>query len=476
VAVCVDQAQSHISARRAKYGVCPMRSYAGFVLDRSESLRFLGGILEGRSIKRDKVAGCRFPRSFLTTKTKVMTTSCLYHTQGIRGYKYEKTERIGLTEIYYLHSTTHSLSCPCCGSKETTLVKTGKARDIRGLCIGFKQTIMRVSTRRILCRDCGSSMQEPIDFSPAAYVGYTKWVVKFVLGLRSSMSIRDVARFTGLNWESVKNIEKKYLNKKYKTVRLGDVEYLGIDEVYLGKKLGYITVVRDLDTGAVLYIGKGKGGDSLKPFNNRIRRKAKRIKAVAIDMANSYSAWVTEVLPEADIVYDHFHVIKLMNERMDGLRKSTMNKLADEQKKELKGKRFLILRNQENLSPEAAQELKKLRFEFKDLGTASMMKEYLRNIYRMADSCELARTAFMLWCEKAETSGIACLKQMAKTIRRRIEGLVSFWKHHRITSASQEGFNNKIGWLTRQAYGYKDEKYLHLKIYDLPNLKTRKYL
>jgi len=405
-----------------------------------------------------------------------MTTSSLYHTQGIRGYKYQKTERAGLVEIYYLHSTTHSLSCPCCDSAATTLVKTGKTRDIRGLCIGFKQTIMRVSTRRILCRDCGASVQEPIDFCPAAYVGYTKWVVHFVLGLRRAMSIRDVAQFTGLNWGTVKEIEKKYLRKKYKKISLGDVQYLGIDEVYLGKKLGYITVVRDLDAGKVFFIGEGKGGDALKPFRNRIARKAKQIKAVAIDMANSYSAWVSEVLPEADIVYDHFHVIKLMNERMDGLRKSTMNKLGDEQKKELKGKRYIILRNQENLSAKAAQELKKLRFEFKDLGTASMMKEYLRNIYRIADSSELARTAFTLWCEKAEASAIFCLKQMAKTIRKRIEGLVSFWKHHRITSASQEGFNNKIGWLTRQAYGYKDKEYLHLKIYDLPNLKTRKYL
>lgn len=417
-----------------------------------------------------------FHSGFSTTKTKAMTTSTLFHTQGIRGFKYEKTHRKNGTEYYYVRSSAAHLACPDCKCTETTIVETGKRREISGLHVGLKKTVFRVNLRRILCSQCNSSIQEPIDFCAAAYVSYSKWVVKFVLALRRAMSIREVAQFTGLNWESVKNIEKKYLSKKYKKVRLGEVEYLGIDEVYLGKKLGYITVVRDLDTGAVLYIGKGKGGDSLKPFRSRIRRKAKRIKAVAIDMANSYSAWVAEVLPEADIVYDHFHVIKLMNERMDGLRKSTMNKLADEQKKELKGKRFLILRNQENLSPEAAQELKKLRFEFKDLGTASMMKEYLRNIYRMADSCELARTAFMLWCEKAETSGIACLKQMAKTIRKRIEGLVSFWKHHRITSASQEGFNNKIGWLTRQAYGYKDEKYLHLKIYDLPNLQTRKYL
>ena len=297
-----------------------------------------------------------------------------------------------------------------------------------------------------------------------------------MLALRKAMSISDVARFTGLHWETVKNIEKAWLEKKYRKVRLGEVEYLGIDEVYLGKVLGFITVVRDLDSGAVLFLGKGKGGDALKSFGKRLKRRAKHIKAVAMDMANSYSAWVGKVLPDADIVYDHFHVIKLMNERMNALRRSTMNKLEDEQKKELKGKRFLLLRNEENLSEEALGDLKRLRMEFEDLGTASLMKEYLRNIYKLAEGSELARTAFLLWCEKAEVSGIHCLKQMAKTIRKRIEGLLAYWKHARLTNASQEGFNNKIGWLTRQAYGYRDENYLHLKIYDLPNLSTRRSL
>ena len=335
---------------------------------------------------------------------------------------------------------------------------------------------MRVSTRRIVCRACGASTQEPIAFCSDTYVRHTKWAARFVLALRFEMSIKATARFTGMHWETVKNIEKAWLEKKYEKIRLGEVEYLGIDEVYMGKVMGYITVVRDMDSGAVLFIGKGKGGDALKKFRKRLRRRAKHIKAVAIDMANSYSAWVKEVLPDADIVYDHFHVIKLMNERMNNLRKSTMNKLEDEQKKELKGKRFLLLRNEENLSISASNDLQKLRFEFKDLGTASMMKEYLRNIYKLADSYELARTAFLLWAEKAEASGIHCLKQMAKTIRKRLDGLLAYWKHAKLTSASQEGFNNKIGWLTRQAYGYHDEKYLHLKIYDLPNLSTRKNL
>jgi transposase len=335
---------------------------------------------------------------------------------------------------------------------------------------------MRVVLRRIKCHDCGASSHEPVSFCPDPYVRYTKWAARFVLALRAEMSISAVSKFTGLHWETIKNIEKAWLEKKYKRVRLNDVAYLGIDEVYLGKRLGYITVVRDLDSGAVLFIGKGKGGDALKKFRKRIRRKAKQIKAVAIDMANSYSAWVAEVLPDADIVYDHFHVIKSMNDKLNTLRRSTMNQLEDDQKKELKGKRFLLLRNEESLSVEAKEELGELRERFADLGTASAMKEYLRNIYKMAPGASLAKLAFDRWCAMADESGIACLKTMAKTIRQRMEGLLAYWNHGCLTSASQEGFNNKIGWLTRQAYGYRDEHYLHLKIYDLPNLSTRRSL
>lgn len=333
-----------------------------------------------------------------------------------------------------------------------------------------------MQVRRVHCQDCGSHARERLDFCPQQGVGYTKWLAKYVLALRADMSIRAVAEHTGLHWQTVKDIEKAYLAKQYAKVPLGQVRRLGIDEVYLGRTFGYITVVRDLESGSVLFIGKGKGGEALEPFKRRLRSKAHQIEAVAIDMSNAYAAWLSKVLPKAEIVYDHFHVVKLMNERMDALRRSTMNNLEEQQKKELKGKRYLFLRNQESLSVEAAQDLKKLRFEYEDLGTASLMKEYLRNIYKIADSMQTAQRAFTLWCEKAEASAIGCLKQMAKTIRKRMGGLLAFWKHDRLTNASQEGFNNKIGWLTRQAYGYRDEAFLLLKIYDLPNLSTRRDL
>ena len=277
-----------------------------------------------------------------------MTTSTLYHTQGVRGFHYKKTERKGRTEFYHIVGAANQLPCPCCGSKNTTVVNTAEQRRVHGVPIGLKKRF---------------------------------WL--FRSGVCAAMT-------------------------------------------------------------AVLVRG---------------------------------NVWTfAPVLPDAEIVYEHFHVIKLMNERMDALRRKTMNKLEDEQKKQLKGKRYLFLRNQENLKPEAVEELKKLRLEYQDLGTASLMKEYLRNIYKLDDGAQTARAAFELWCQKAQAYAIQCLKQIAKTIRKRIDGLIACWKHDRITNASQEGFNNKIGWLTRQAYGYRDEQFLHLKIYDLPNLSTRKSL
>ena len=105
----------------------------------------------------------------------------------------------------------------------------------------------------------------------------------------------------------------------------------------------------------------------------------------------------------------------------------------------------------------------------------SMMKECLRNIYSIAEYVNEAEIAFKRWCELAIETGIKELKTMAKTITQRLDGIIAFWKTG-FTSASMEGFNNKIGWLQRQAYGYRDLEYFKLKIYDLPKTKTIKDL
>jgi len=104
------------------------------------------------------------------------------------------------------------------------------------------------------------------------------------------------------------------------------------------------------------------------------------------------------------------------------------------------------------------------------------MKERLRNVYKLAESEDAAKLLLGDWCSDAEGSDIKELRSMAKTIRKHWDGVLAYWTTGGVTSAAVEGFNNKIRWLVKQAYGYRDEKYFRLKIFDLPNFKIKKEL
>lgn len=104
------------------------------------------------------------------------------------------------------------------------------------------------------------------------------------------------------------------------------------------------------------------------------------------------------------------------------------------------------------------------------------MKESLRTVYKISRNSNDARIGFVNWCKKADSSKIPELITMARTIRKRMEGILAFWTQNRLTSAGMEGFNNKIRWLIRVAYGYRDDEYFNLKIFDLPNIKLGREL
>jgi len=177
-------------------------------------------------------------------------------------------------------------------------------------------------------------------------------------------------------------------------------------------------------------------------------------------------------LPEAEIVFDHFHVVKMMNDKLDGIRRRVARNIDDEQRKLLKNQRFLFLRNVEDLDPDAKLLLDNLRKVFKELGDASMMKEALRSIYSMAETDFQAEGAFKNWCSIARETGTEELISMADTVEKHLKGITAFWRTGGLSNAAMEGFNNKIRWLMRQAYGYRDGEYFHLKIFDLPQMKN----
>ncbi|EDM28661.1 transposase [Lentisphaera araneosa HTCC2155] len=156
------------------------------------------------------------------------------------------------------------------------------------------------------------------------------------------MCIQSLANYFNINWHTVKAVEKSHLRKKYKKISLANTTAIGIDEIYMGEKLGdkgYLTIVRDLSTGATLFVGKGKSSKSLKPLLQKLKSSKSVIEFVAVDLAPSFTSWIKENLPDATIVDDHFHVIKLMNDRLNKVRRRITRELDHEDKGEIKGLR-----------------------------------------------------------------------------------------------------------------------------------------
>ena len=179
----------------------------------------------------------------------------------------------------------------------------------------------------------------------------------------------------------VKDIQKRYLKRRFSKPTIRHLKYIAIDEISIGSGHRYLIVVLDLDTGAVVFVRDGKGSDALDPFWKRLKRSKAVIDAVTIDMSPAYIKAVTKHLPDATIVFDHFHVIKLFNDRLAEFRRSLQGQIEHKEKARfLKGTRWLLLKNPENLNPnnDEHQRLEKALEINKPLAAAYYLKEKLR--------------------------------------------------------------------------------------------------
>jgi len=286
------------------------------------------------------------------------------------------------------------------------------------------------------------------------------------------MTLLDVAAMLHLSWGTVKAIVKKHLAKEYQRIGYKRVRHIGIDELYLGRKDKFITLVLDLDTGRIIWVGQGRGGLALREFWRRLKISGARLEAVAMDMSGAYSASVREHAPHAIITFDRFHVIKLMNGRLDQLRRELVAAAGDQAAKQsIKGMRWLLLKNALNLSADAKTALNQSLKANKPLATAYLLKEELSLLWFMANRKQ-ARSFLAQWCQKAVASGIKQLIAMAKTLTRFAENILHFFVTG-LTSAAVEGTNRKIRTLLRNAYGLRDQQYLKLRLYSLHESKFK---
>src|SRR5271157_3123763 len=398
-----------------------------------------------------------------------MSTSLLYHAFGLVGYHYVNQSFRGGVVTFCINQPRDRHRCSHCGSAEVWN-QGGIERTFRAVPIGSKPVSLKLKIPRLMCFDCGKVRQARLGFAdPGKH--HTRAFERYALELSRLMTIQDVAKHLRVGWDAIKDIVKRDLSRRFGKPKLKHLRQIAIDEISVGKGHKYLTLVLDLDTGAVVFVGKGKGADALKPFWRRLWGSHAKIKAVAMDMSPAYQEVVSKYLPKAKIVFDHFHVIKLFNEKLSDLRRNLFHQAEDQEKKVLKGIRWLLLKNPENLD-RARNEKRRLVAALKlnkPLAAAYYMKEDLRQLWSQANKAQ-AKRFLKDWIARAEASGIKMLKSFAKTLREHQAGILAYY-NFRISTGPLEGTNNKIKTMKREAYGYRDEEFFTLKIFAAHELK-----
>jgi len=393
-----------------------------------------------------------------------MSTSFIYHALGCIGYQYLKTSYKKNKIFIFIRKHPDKIRCPECDSCKV-IFKGTKTRHFKSVPIGKKQIILVVVIQRIKCKECHCIKQIKIGFANPKK-SYTRSFAHYALELLKFSTINDVARHLHISWDTIKEIQKDYLLKHFCKPNLSDLTQIAIDEIAIGRKHKYLTIVLDLKTSAIVFIGDGKGADSLVPFWKKLHRAKAHIEAVAIDMSRAYIKAVCSNLPKAAIVFDHFHVVKLFNDRLSKLRHQlyyeTTNYLHSQA---LKGLRWILLKNPENLQKKKneKEQLEKALKVNKPLATAYYLKEELRQLWNQETKAD-AEEYLKNWIAKANSSSVRMLMKFARTLAAHRTGILAYYDYP-ISTGPLEGTNNKIRTMQRQSYGFRDKEFFKLKIY-----------
>lgn len=341
-------------------------------------------------------------------------------------------------------------------------VHSQRKRRLRDLRLAHAHVELIVPQRKVRCENCGIRV-EVLSFAKP-YRRFTDRFERAVAELCRVLSIRDVAEHFNLAWHTVKEIDKRRLEAEVGTPCYDGLRLLAVDEVAVRKGHRYLTIVLDLETGRVVWIGEGRSEETLAGFFAELTQEQRAgIEAVATDMAVGYRQAVEAACPRAALVYDLFHVVaKYSREVVDVVRSMEVKKHAGPGRQWIKGTRYLLLRNHADLWPDERLRLEALLEANEALNLVYILKEQLATIWSYV-RVGWARRALERWCAMAVESNIAPLVRFGRNLLRHAEGILNHCRYP-LHTARLEGVNNKIKVMKRVAYGYRDQAYFILKI------------
>lgn len=367
-------------------------------------------------------------------------------------------------EIELLPLAGQDRMCSGCGQRVGSIhdIEERWVRDLPAFGADCWLLVHRV---RVACPRCGPKLETLSWLEPYARV--TKRLAESVARMCKVLPIKHVAAEYHLDWKTVKAIDREYLTRTLGPPDLAGVTQLVMDEFALQKGHRYATVILEPQSKRVLWVGRGRGREDIRPFFELLGvERCAQLQAVAMDMNGAYAEEVKAHCPKAQVVYDLFHVVvKYGREVIDRVRVDEANRLRQDRpaRKLIKGTRWLLLKNPDHIEkPEDRVRLQELLAANRQLMSVYVMKDDLKGLWGYQRP-GAARNFWKSWYARAIHSRIGPLIAFAKKLKGYLPGIISHcrWPLH---TSILEGINNKIKVLKRMAYGFRDDAYFFLKI------------
>lgn len=325
-------------------------------------------------------------------------------------------------------------------------------RGWRHLSYGGLRVWLRYAPWRVSCPHCGVHVEE-LPWS-AARARFTYPFEELAAYLAQGTDRTQVSELLGISWQAVGWIIERVVARKLEPTLLVGLRRIGVDEFSYRKRHRYLTIVVDHDRRRVVWAAKGRSAETLEHFIGLLTpQQRQQIELVTMDMAAGYIEAVKTHLPNAQIVFDRFHVQQLASQALDEVRREIVRQLrGTESAKAVKKLRFTLLKGDWHLEAEDRRRLATLQKTNKPLFRAYLLKELLAEALE-CDEPDDAETMLHDWLAWAQRCRLEPFRRLARTIRKHLTGILAYVQT-RLTNGLVEGLNNKLRLVARRAFGF----------------------
>ena len=381
---------------------------------------------------------------------------------GYGAYRWEADEVTGVLWLSIRQTTaTPYYVCGGCGISVRD-VHSWTERKLRDLPWGVWRVWLRVEVHRVRCRRCGVRT-ERLPFVMGKAHSTTRLEAAVAHDCEAA-PVSRVARTWHVPPETARRMDKRVLRRWAAARPRRPLRYLGVDEIFLGKTVKFLTVVSDLETGEPLWVGLERKRETLDRFFAEALppRRWRAVRAVCVDMWEPFRLSLQAHLPHARLVYDKFHVLRHASEALDETRRAEFFRQGAEARGLIRGKRWLLLRRWANLDWEERQTLNDLFALNRRLAKAYVLKEQLVHLWTYTYE-GAARRFLTNWLLALRWQRLPAFQKLGRMLTRHLDGILNYC-HEKVPFGKVEAINGNIRAMLRRGRGYRDHEYLLLKV------------